>query len=122
MPYEGLVETPFHSKKSVENQKKSRAPSSCFAPLGPREPEFFRLRLRVRELVRRLFRAASTRRQDRAEQMGSGSSKAVWQAAYNGDEAKLRQLINRGANVNWHSPEALFPHSPASCTARLGAG
>ena len=89
---------------------------------GPREPEFFRLRLRVRELVRRLFRAASTRRQDRAEQMGSGSSKAVWQAAYNGDEAKLRQLINRGGNVNWHSPEALFPHSPASCTARLGAG
>ena len=122
MPYEGLVETPFHSKKAVENQKKSRAPSSCFAPLGPREPDFFRLRLRVRELVRRLFRAASTRRQDRAEQMGSGSSKAVWQAAYNGDEAKLRQLINRGANVNWHSPEALFPHSPASCTARLGAG
>ena len=118
MPYEGLVETPFHSKK----KSRARAPSSCFAPLGPREPEFFRLRLRVRELVRRLFRAASTRRQDRAEQMGSGSSKAVWQAAYNGDEAKLRQLINRGANVNWHSPEALFPHSPASCTARLGAG
>jgi len=33
---------------------------SRFAPLGPREPDFFRLRLRVRELVGRLSRPAST--------------------------------------------------------------
>ena len=116
---------------------------SCFAPLGPHEPDFFRLRLHVRELVGRLSRAAVLSRRHR---MGSSSSKAaaegkaVWQAAYGNNEPELKRLVGLGWNVNWHDPEvrrrmrlawapasfclymlegAFLRHTPAS---RVGAG
>ena len=31
--------------------------------------------------------------------------KAVYQAAWDGDEAELRRLIERGGSVNWHNPQ-----------------
>jgi hypothetical protein len=37
--------------------------------------------------------------------MSDSMGKAVWQAAYDGNEAELRRLIERGGNVNWHHPE-----------------
>jgi hypothetical protein len=36
---------------------------------------------------------------------GPSKDKKLWQAAKDGDEAELRRLIERGANVNWHNPE-----------------
>ena len=80
---------------------------SCFAPLGPREPDF-------RSDCGRLSRAASTRRHHRAEEMGCASSKdamsdsmgrAMYEAAKEGNEVELRRLIGLGWSVNWHNPE-----------------
>eukprot|EP00900_Chrysochromulina_parva_P014571 jgi/Chrpa1/23114/Chrysochromulina_OHIO_Genome00024486-RA len=31
-------------------------------------------------------------------------AKKLWQAAYHGDEAELRRLIDLGGDVNWHNP------------------
>ena len=79
---------------------------ACFAPLGLREPDIFRLRLHVRELVGRLSRAAVLSRRHR---MGCASSKGcdrhLWQAAYDNNEPELKRLIGLGWNVNWHNPE-----------------
>ena len=81
----------------------------CFAPLGPREPDF-------RSDCGRLSRAASTRRHHRAKEMGCASSKdamsdsmgrAMYEAAKEGNEVELRRLIGLGWSVNWHNPEVL---------------
>ena len=37
--------------------------------------------------------------------MSDSMDKAVWQAAWDGKEAELRRLIERGGSVNWHNPE-----------------
>ena len=37
--------------------------------------------------------------------MSDSREKAVWQAAYDGKEAELRRLIERGGSVNWHNPQ-----------------
>ena len=80
---------------------------ACIAPLGHREPDFFRLRLRVRELVGRLSRAAVLSRRHRMGCASSicGSDRHLWQAAYDNNEPELKRLIGLGWNVNWHNPE-----------------
>ena len=36
--------------------------------------------------------------------MSDAMGKAVWQAAYDGNEPELKRLIRLGGNVNWHNP------------------
>ncbi len=33
--------------------------------------------------------------------------KAMWQAAFDGNEAELTRLIGLGGNVNWRNPDAV---------------
>ena len=80
--------------------------------------------------------------------MSDSMGKAVYEAAYAGNEAELTRLIGLGGNVNWHNPDAVRrrmclawapasspplllspPRSPetapvptARCTARRRAG
>ena len=35
---------------------------------------------------------------------GPSKDKKLWQAAWDGNEAELTRLIERGGNVNWHNP------------------
>jgi hypothetical protein len=37
--------------------------------------------------------------------MSDSMDKAVWQAAFDGNEAELGRLIGLGGNVNWHNPD-----------------
>ena len=37
--------------------------------------------------------------------MSDSKAEKLYKAAWDGDEAELGRLIERGGNVNWHNPE-----------------